>query len=221
MGEQNTLGLQYDGRMKAGAPDFLIIPKIVHDNPRLRPTDWIVYSVIYWYERLKDGYCFASNEAIAATAGVGERAVMTALERLEREGYVKRTYEDEKKTMRSGIETLVYYGVQKSDTPGRVPRLPKVAAGETPGSFARRFFTGEAAAIEEIMQAFKAVPDPYAVGQELRKFTLYWTEKNKSGTKEKWELQQTFDVKRRFYTWLNRASSTSNNMKRAGAGIIV
>lgn len=34
-------------------------------------------------------------------------------------------------------------------------------------------------------------------------FILYRTEKNPNGKKERWEMQKTFDIKRRFYTWLN------------------
>jgi len=219
MVEQKAETMWYAVGMKsAGAPDFLLIPKIVHNNPRLRPTDWIVYAVIYWYEHMKDGNCFASNEAIAQVAGVGERAISGALDRMDREGYIKRIYTDEKRTTRIGIETLVYFGVHKSDTPTMTPMFSvKKEKGETPVEFNKRFFKGDMAAIEEIMLAFKNIPNPQAVGQEMRKFTLYWTETNKSGTRQKWELQQTFDIKRRFYTWLNRASSTSNSM-RAGAG---
>lgn len=34
-------------------------------------------------------------------------------------------------------------------------------------------------------------------------FCLYRTEKNPNGRKEKWQMQKTFDIKRRFYTRLN------------------
>jgi hypothetical protein len=40
---------------------------------------------------------------------------------------------------------------------------------------------------------------------ERKKFYNYWTEKNKSGTKERWELEKTFDVDRRFATWQRNA----------------
>lgn len=41
------------------------------------------------------------------------------------------------------------------------------------------------------------------VRAELTKFVNYWTEKNKSGTKEKWELEKTFEVQRRLTTWFS------------------
>ncbi len=41
---------------------------------------------------------------------------------------------------------------------------------------------------------------------ERQKFYNYWTEKNKSGTKQRWELEKTFDVDRRFATWQQNAA---------------
>ncbi len=38
----------------------------------------------------------------------------------------------------------------------------------------------------------------------LTDFFRYWTEKNKSGTKMKWELEKTFEVELRLMTWARR-----------------
>jgi hypothetical protein len=38
----------------------------------------------------------------------------------------------------------------------------------------------------------------------LRRFYNYWTEMNKSGTKLKFELQQTFEIGKRLATWANK-----------------
>lgn len=54
--------------------------------------------------------------------------------------------------------------------------------------------------------------------ENLKKFILYWTEPNKSGTKVRWQLQSTFDVKRRIYTWLDRNKVENKKQTRAGAG---
>lgn len=50
----------------------------------------------------------------------------------------------------------------------------------------------------------KGVPKT-TLEKEMEKFWVYWTEPNKSGTKQKWEQQNTFDVTRRLWTWLNRS----------------
>lgn len=39
---------------------------------------------------------------------------------------------------------------------------------------------------------------------EMNKFNLYWTELNGTGKKQKWELQKTFEVKKRLIYWLNK-----------------
>jgi hypothetical protein len=39
------------------------------------------------------------------------------------------------------------------------------------------------------------------VRRELDKFVEYWTEKNKTGLKERWELQKVFEVQRRISKW--------------------
>jgi len=40
---------------------------------------------------------------------------------------------------------------------------------------------------------------------QLQSFRSYWSELNRSGKKQKWELQKTFEVKRRIGTWLRNA----------------
>lgn len=54
--------------------------------------------------------------------------------------------------------------------------------------------------------------------EEVKKFTDYWTETNKAGTKQLWELQKTFEVNRRLLRWFRNANrfkiSGSNFTKR-------
>ncbi|MBI2550839.1 DUF4373 domain-containing protein [Candidatus Uhrbacteria bacterium] len=38
-------------------------------------------------------------------------------------------------------------------------------------------------------------------GDMERQFAEYWTEKNKNGNKQRWELEKTFEVKKRLATW--------------------
>lgn len=44
----------------------------------------------------------------------------------------------------------------------------------------------------------------------LRNFYDYWTEPNKSGSKMRFELQQTWDLKRRLNTWASRENMPNN-----------
>ena len=45
--------------------------------------------------------------------------------------------------------------------------------------------------------------DPYPLVM-LQKFCDYWTEKNKSGTKMRYDLEKTFEISRRLVTWSSR-----------------
>lgn len=59
------------------------------------------------------------------------------------------------------------------------------------------------AALEQQLNIPKAT-----LWREVQAFTLYWTERNRSGKKQRWELEKTFEVHRRFLTWLRRSSQT-------------
>lgn len=211
-------------------PDFLIIPKAVHCNANLCATDWIVYAVIYWYQHMKDGKCFASNESIGAVAQVGARAVMKALERLEAEGYIERIYDDNK-ARRVEIRALVVYSMpnSKKATMPKNKKEQKALVGleaeptETPGEFARKFFEGDKEAVGSIGQQLEdAGLNQQMVIREMIKFKNYWTEPTKNGKRQRWELQQTFDVKRRLGTWFrNIAERQGKSGTRAGAGVAV
>lgn len=41
---------------------------------------------------------------------------------------------------------------------------------------------------------------------EIRRFTAYWTERESSGKRQRWQLQKTFEVPRRLSTWFQNQS---------------
>ena len=45
------------------------------------------------------------------------------------------------------------------------------------------------------------------VKKEMIKFISYWTEPNKSGTKQRWQTEKTFEIGRRLTTWFNRLNN--------------
>lgn len=89
----------------------------------------------------------------------------------------------------------------------------------TPSQEALAFFRGESP-YQEFLETFSKGKDRATIEKEFRKFTLYWTESNKSGTRVRWQQQGTFEVKRRLFTWLSRADSY-NKPTHAGAGISI
>lgn len=216
-----------EASQKQFKPDFLQIPFEVVSCDGLRPTDLLVYGVLYWFEHLKDGRCTAGNPTIASYAMCKVRAVQAALQRLEKEGFIQCIFADKQKTQRLEIKTLVRYS-------RTAPREESVKEGsaelaypeeKSPGEYAREFFNDKGSSIRgDLMRALcEANPgiNEQALEAEMRKFIVYWTEPNKSGTKQKWQLQQTFDVKRRLYTWLSRAGTYNKANTKAGAGVTI
>lgn len=59
--------------------------------------------------------------------------------------------------------------------------------------------------------------------KEWQNFILYWTEQSSNWKKEKWEMQKTFDVQRRFHKWLdnsNKWNANLNSNKKSWIAII-
>lgn len=55
----------------------------------------------------------------------------------------------------------------------------------------------------------------------LDKFISYWTEPNKSGTKMRFELERTWDTKRRLKTWSNREYGNNRQYSKNEANSII
>lgn len=89
----------------------------------------------------------------------------------------------------------------------------------TPAQIAREFFD-RGNAYDAIFEALRKPGNEEALRSELEKFILYWTEPNKSGTKERWQGEKTFEVKRRLYTWLGRVRGYSGQNFAKGKKII-
>jgi hypothetical protein len=54
--------------------------------------------------------------------------------------------------------------------------------------------------------------DKQTADSELDKFISYWTELTKSGNKQRWELEKTFEVKRRLATWIENFLKYNNKV---------
>jgi hypothetical protein len=75
----------------------------------------------------------------------------------------------------------------------------------TPSEEAKLLFSRDSLFVDGIVAWLGSCGAPEQLAKrELDVFIAYWTEKNKSGTRERWELQKTFEVKRRLATWFSR-----------------
>jgi len=57
------------------------------------------------------------------------------------------------------------------------------------------------------------------VKNELLKFRSYWAELNKTGTKQRWEMEKTFELKRRLATWFSKANQFNQRSNQKGKTI--
>ena len=74
----------------------------------------------------------------------------------------------------------------------------------TPAQVAQGFFDkGESYEITLKYLEQQNVPRP-AAEAELGRFIDYWTEPTKTGHKQRWQTEKTFEVRRRLTTWLSR-----------------
>lgn len=83
-------------------------------------------------------------------------------------------------------------------------RLGKVRLEEsinTPSQIAQDFFNNPEPTIQTLINT--GYPEQ-PVRTEITKFISYWTEPNKTGTKQRWQLEKTFEVGRRLTTWFGR-----------------
>lgn len=106
-------------------PEFLQIPSIVGFDNDLQPLDKLVYAVVFWLERLRDGKCFASNGTIAKIVGSSASGVANSLVRLRDKGYVACVYGDA--GHRKEIKTLVFNTVNPySNEEGGVTQMSNI-----------------------------------------------------------------------------------------------
>jgi len=90
----------------------------------------------------------------------------------------------------------------------------------TPSEQARLFFNEEKPETKQMFISYlieKGIPENVVVN-EIAKFVRHWTERNKSGTKQRWEMEKTFEVGRRLATWFtnyakwNKGSEKQNRI---------
>ena len=90
----------------------------------------------------------------------------------------------------------------------------------TPRDEAMEFFDPSSDLAGDILKEFSEKGMPQDIlAREAKKFMLYWTEKNKSGTRQKWEMEKTFEVRRRLVSWFSRVREFSQAKETKGIRI--
>lgn len=95
----------------------------------------------------------------------------------------------------------------------------------TPKEKAEKFFQGvldlingkEVVWLQEFLRelASRNKVQKRQIWDETRNFCSWWTEKNSTGTRERWQMQKTFEVDRRLLTWFRRARMITFTVRKA------
>lgn len=148
---------------------------------------------------------------------------------VRRDMYKETQYLDEKKLLQIK-DNNAYTETRNEPVTKAVHRLDKIRLGQdrvesgdkspTPSEITRNFFDSsslQGKMISNLME--KGIPE-ISARAEIEKFISYWTELNKSGTKQRWELQSTFEVGRRLTTWFSKIKEFNKSQKNNVAIII-
>jgi phage replication O-like protein O len=77
----------------------------------------------------------------------------------------------------------------------------------TPAQEAKAFFDDESIREKHIANIVaKGLPE-HVARAEVKKFLQYWTELNQSGTKQRWQLEKTFELRKRLSNWLTKSQT--------------
>lgn len=83
----------------------------------------------------------------------------------------------------------------------------------TPYEMSKLFFDSvdeQSRVITEMSVKFNA--SQLSVKNEITRFVSYWSELNKSGTKQRWQMEKTFEIPRRLATWFSRSNHFSDSI---------
>jgi DNA-binding PadR family transcriptional regulator len=192
----------------------------------LREEEWVWTSKSFLFhkdvdEKMYKTYCglaaYANNVSqeaypsiatLSSRLHMGRSTIMRALGKLEELGFI-------------GVDRTLgehnIYALLKAQEVG-VKTVKQKDEDETPKQNTREFFQGvrdlrdktdtsEATKVRALLLAFKekypnAPKD--VMWNEIKMFERYWTERNSTGTKERWETEKTFEVDRRLSVWFSK-----------------
>ena len=88
-----------------------MIPYQLLEDERVKPLEEKLYGFIYWFTRLKNERCTASNDVFADLLKTTPAVVQNCLTNLERRGYIKRVFKDRNRRIRDEIIPLIDFGI--------------------------------------------------------------------------------------------------------------
>jgi hypothetical protein len=95
--------------MKIILPDFLIIPYQLLEDKEMSLIDERLYGIIYWFTKLKNERCTASNVVLAGLVRTTPATIQNSMTKLEAKGFIKRIFKDKARRIRQEIIPLIVF----------------------------------------------------------------------------------------------------------------
>lgn len=89
-----------------------------------------------------------------------------------------------------------------------------------PKDIAKRFFEDELNQSEAITALVEKGMSPEQARSEMLKFISYWTEPERSGKRQRWEREPTFEIGRRLATWFSRVKTQNKGFNQTKTFVI-
>jgi len=162
-----------------------------------------------------------SGERIVKESLEGRKAIYSGLKELEENGYLIRSKQPDGR-----VDYYITYNKEPNVQNGQKAKKPIAQKGKEPkgqtaqtGSISNKellqtnsltnkddkILKKTEKFIKEVKEILKDTNLNQSQVQEIQSFVSYWTEPNKSKTKIKYELQKTWDMKRRIGTWMRNS----------------
>jgi len=93
------------------------------------------------------------------------------------------------------------------------PDSEATIVAHTPKDIAKKFFEDELSQNEAITALVEKGISPEQARSEILKFISYWTEPERSGKRQRWEREPTFEIGRRLATWMSRVKTQQTSIK--------
>lgn len=184
----------------------------------------------------KEGYCWASNSYFARLYECGNDTISRWIAALIGENFIKSEIDIAQGNLRKlyigsakevsakmprGIRKNTDRYTEKSVDPIRKNPIHNNTMNitsnttsnieSTPAEKCEEFFSLSPSEISDRMQIEESRQEEFI--REIDKFQKYWKEKNKSGTKMRYQMEKTFEVSLRLSTWFARSKKDFSNSK--------
>lgn len=195
--------------------DWVWTSKTILFDKRVDENMYKVYAGLAAFANNETQVAFPSIDTLRDKINMGRNSVIEALKKLEKISLIK----IKKTSGKSNVYYLMdYTAPQIVSTPEKpkdetqnlkkIPKLATVSFFSGVRDLANhKYVSAEANRVRlflgELSKKYD-IKNKSGIWMEVQSFESYWTELNSSGTKQRWQMEKTFEVDKRLRVWLAR-----------------